>query len=65
MTPPFDKQSFRDLTAQELREFYAKARQEYTPEYLQKLFQPEEGIPLESIIAELQADQKQRKVKAG
>ena len=66
MTPPFDKQSFlRELSAEELREIYDRAKREFSEEDLQKYLQPTEGIPLQSIIEELQAEQRQRKSKAG
>jgi hypothetical protein len=52
-----------------LREIYARLREEFTAADLQKYTEIEEGIPMEQVIAEMEAihrkeSQKRRKKKA-
>jgi hypothetical protein len=46
-----------------LREIYARAREEFTAADLQKYTEIEEGIPLEEIIAKMEAIQRRESQK--
>ncbi|HEV3261286.1 MAG TPA: hypothetical protein VG013_30815 [Gemmataceae bacterium] len=50
---------------QELRDLYAKMRQEFTAADLQKYTEVEEGIPADEVLAEMEAIQRKYARKKG
>jgi hypothetical protein len=50
---------FRELSPEELVQAYALAKASFTAADLQRYTEPENGLPLEELIQELEATQKQ------